>query len=1676
MKLVGKALLMVIMWSALSWAQTNNILYGGDFDVWIGDTLPYGWHQGTGGFDIIRSSSPAHSGNAVQVVLRSTSNQDFNHDTVYVMPGDTYTFSLWVFDTSYAKARLAVIWFDSTGSPIRYDYSNDYSANQPDWQQLTYEVTAPDNAEKAMVRVRFYDETGFSDSAYIWIDDAEFVGPDHRIPVLLKAQIGGDSDYRSFWADGSWNNDGNYDPWWRGDWVELKDDGVWPDEIAGDHIFTGVTYLNPNPHTQYYWWIGSEPFWAPGGGAYLDDGTPFELTDYSIDTLQTEVAVVDPSGQGFNEWVITLAGEQNNWNNSEDNLTRSGWVWSGYFNLDPAAVGDTFEFKFTVMHSWNAAYGDGGIGGGFPNYKYYIPEPGLYRIGFDDSTNSVIFEQVTTLPVVINEFIVTPTSAEAIELYNPNPNEVSLNGYYLVIEGSTFADTIPINDGVTIPGNGYVVLSDANGNLGADLGLPNEGAVIYLYNGSDELQDRVGYGRMGSAPAPIYNWSAARVSNTGDNAIDFNMDPTPTMGAENDAPMTMLGETPVFLNEVGPGNYKAKFIELYNAGADTVDLSGWIIIVDDDYYVPNGTLLAPGEVFTVYENDFPPYFDMDASADNVYLFTPTGERVDQMGWSEDPGSQSYAVLPDGDRTVFDGYNNATSVDFELANPTPGQVNYQPVNPVTVILTAQVGGDSHYRSFWVNGSWDSTGHYDPMWSGPMVELRNDGVWPDTSADDDIFTGYVMLYPDTGYYWWWVGSENDINSYLETGVGILVDGTSDTVYAQTCYVDPSDQGFNEWVINVTGSFNGWNNADDNTFRIGTKWYGLIDLPAGHVEYKYTVMHSWLAAYGDGGIGNAGQNYQYEAQSAGKYLFIFDDEDNSQRVMPILPITEIQGQAASSPYENDTVATIGVVTAVDRRGFFIQEKPAGPWTGIYVYNGGTPPVSRGDSVLLIAQVKEYYGLTELKYPEIIVLASGVQLPEPIVVSTGAAPDEQYEGVLLRVENAECVDDNLGYGEWLVNDGSGDLRVDDLMYGFTPTTGQHYNITGPLYYSYGNYKLEPRDSADIEVVVYHDIALTEVSEPADTMYELGSTLTPSVLVKNLGDADENIDVTLTVLQVTAKDTAIYTETVSVAVAAGDSAYATFSEYSLNTPGYLRFNFDAPLDSDTNTTNNTICKRIFVYYYDAHLSSIVSPYEEVYMPGENIDPAVEVTNEGTIASEIPVTLVIKYVDTDSVLLTTTATITLNPDETGTLTFPTYTVGDPGTYCVKFVASLPHDVDTSDDVLRTSFVVPEEVVPDSEQVFTSEGDWEFGAPTAGPGSAYDGTFAWGTVLDGDYTNNADWRLISPLVIVTQEKAYFVFYTWYEFSDVDAGRLEYSLDDGATWEPLEIEGGYPGTSPLFNGEGAFVGSSGGWRFVIVDLSEFASDNPRPIRLAFHFVSNDAGTAAGWYVDKMMTTWVSSELPGDVMALDVVVENPDSIFVGRAVPIGVLVRNNTFGPTASFRVINKVIDPNGIVIYTQAYDFSGLAAGETTTVFTPSSWIPMYPGQYTLTTTIQKPGDPNIANNTATMSITVRSAKGQQSAGSRIPTVNYLAPAKPNPFRDRVTVSFGLKQDALVRIQIFDASGRAVRTLVNDRLKAGVHTVSWDARDGAGNRVNGGVYFVRMITDSGFSSTQRMLLLR
>ena len=79
-------------------------------------------------------------------------------------------------------------------------------------------------------------------------------------------------------------------------------------------------------------------------------------------------------------------------------------------------------------------------------------------------------------------------------------------------------------------------------------------------------------------------------------------------------------------------------------------------------------------------------------------------------------------------------------------------------------------------------------------------------------------------------------------------------------------------------------------------------------------------------------------------------------------------------------------------------------------------------------------------------------------------------------------------------------------------------------------------------------------------------------------------------------------------------------------------------------------------------------------------------------------------------------------------------------------------------------------------------------------------------------------------------------------------------------------------------------------------------------------------------------------------------------------------------------------------------------------------------------------------------------------AEVPTLTLTLAA--NPFVGGAEIAFALPSDAEATLEVFDAAGRFVRTLVASAQDAGVHTVLWDGADNSGSDVAQGVYFLRL----------------
>ena len=98
-------------------------------------------------------------------------------------------------------------------------------------------------------------------------------------------------------------------------------------------------------------------------------------------------------------------------------------------------------------------------------------------------------------------------------------------------------------------------------------------------------------------------------------------------------------------------------------------------------------------------------------------------------------------------------------------------------------------------------------------------------------------------------------------------------------------------------------------------------------------------------------------------------------------------------------------------------------------------------------------------------------------------------------------------------------------------------------------------------------------------------------------------------------------------------------------------------------------------------------------------------------------------------------------------------------------------------------------------------------------------------------------------------------------------------------------------------------------------------------------------------------------------------------------------------------------------------------------------------------------------------------GIASSGNDVPPEGYrLQQNYPNPFNPSTTIRFSLASRSTVQLNIFNANGQLIKSVVNGNLSAGDHEVTWHAANQPS-----GIYYYRLQTAEG-SLSRKMVLLR
>ncbi len=164
--------------------------------------------------------------------------------------------------------------------------------------------------------------------------------------------------------------------------------------------------------------------------------------------------------------------------------------------------------------------------------------------------------------------------------------------------------------------------------------------------------------------------------------------------------------------------------------------------------------------------------------------------------------------------------------------------------------------------------------------------------------------------------------------------------------------------------------------------------------------------------------------------------------------------------------------VITANFGDTFFAQDPRGGPYSGITIFAHGDyrDEAVPGSVVNITGNYSEFFEntqvyLTTLEVTGTTFMPAPYEALHPAHIMTNGPLAEMFESVLVRVVDVSTThtqpDCPFDFGEFEVGGG---LRIDDMGFKWEARLGDRFeSITGPLNFSFGNHKIEPRDEADI-------------------------------------------------------------------------------------------------------------------------------------------------------------------------------------------------------------------------------------------------------------------------------------------------------------------------------------------------------------------------------------------------------------------------------------------------------------------------------------------------------------------------------------------------------------------------------------------------------------------------------------
>ena len=523
----------------------------------------------------------------------------------------------------------------------------------------------------------------------------------------------------------------------------------------------------------------------------------------------------------------------------------------------------------------------------------------------------------------------------------------------------------------------------------------------------------------------------------------------------------------LFFSEAAEGSSNNKYLEIYNPTAAAVDLTGYAFpsvsnapdngVGNYDFWntFPAGASVAPGDVYIIAHPSADP--TILAQADHTFTFLSNGDdgfmlvqgdetsfvQIDAVGdWNGDPGS-GWEVAG-----VANGTQNHTIVR---------KSSVQSGNAGDWVTSAGTNADDSEWIVLPSNDWTSLGAHTFDGCGAAVlgctnpnatnynaaatqddgsclfdnACNVDGVVVEASSFQYVPSA-LSVQPGQTVVWVNLGGTHDVNGDLDSQTGMSF-GNPEAFYIAPVTGDASGVCIGSFTFNTPGVY---------TYDCSIGSHAALGMVA-------------TVTVGTGGCTNAAApNYNPEA----------DYDDGSCIEVNLTTIADIQLGQETGIFTDAVVVTRGIVTGVYGSNVSIQDGQ-GAYSGLWLFSPDVP-VQLGDEVEVTGAVSEYFDKTQISTPATVILSQGNALPAAEVLATLDAGAEPWEGVLVQVTGA-VTNPSLGFGEWALSDGSGDLAVDDAGFDAIGAglvgLGNQLQVTGALDFSFSSFKLQPRDVADV-------------------------------------------------------------------------------------------------------------------------------------------------------------------------------------------------------------------------------------------------------------------------------------------------------------------------------------------------------------------------------------------------------------------------------------------------------------------------------------------------------------------------------------------------------------------------------------------------------------------------------------